>query len=78
MVEKTIILKDFNSVKRFVEIATSKSYDIELMYKNKTVNAKDIGGVFGLDLTKPLVCIAHSDTAGEFLMQIRSFLYEDK
>lgn len=78
MIEKTIALKNYSSVKEFIAIANSKSYDIELMYKNKTVNAKDAGGVFSLDLTKPLVMVAHCQTAGELLMQMRKFIYEDK
>ena len=32
MLEKTIILKDFEAVKKFVDIANEKSYDIELLY----------------------------------------------
>ena len=78
MIEKTIYLRDFDSVKRFIEIAQSKPYDIELMYKNKTVDAKDANAIFSLDLTKPLVLVAHCETAGELLMQIRSFVYEGR
>ncbi|MBO4432869.1 MAG: HPr family phosphocarrier protein [Clostridia bacterium] len=78
MIEKTISLKNFGAVKKFIEITQSKPYDIELMYKNKTVDAKNIDAVFSLDLTKPLVLIAHCETAGELLMQIRSFLYEGR
>ena len=78
MIEKTITLKNYNSVKEFIEIANSKPYDIELMYKNKTVNAKDTSGVFSLDLTKPIVMVAHCQSAGELLMQIRKYLYEDR
>ena len=78
MIEKTISLKNFDSVKKFVEIATSKPYDIELMYKNKTVDAKDIESIFSLDLTKPLVMVAHCQTSGELLMQIRNFLYKGR
>ncbi|MBR4762024.1 MAG: HPr family phosphocarrier protein [Clostridia bacterium] len=77
MVEKTLIFKDFGSIKRFVEIADSKPYDIELSYGKKTVNAKDISQVFSLDLTKPIVCVAHCENPGEFLMQIRKFIYRD-
>ncbi len=29
MLEKTIILKDFDTVKKFVDIANEKDYDIE-------------------------------------------------
>ena len=78
MIEKTVSLKNFDAVKRFIEITKNKPYDIELMYKNKTVNAKDIDAVFTLDLTKPLVLVAHCGSAGELLMQIRNFGYEGK
>ena len=61
MLEKTIILKDFNAVKEFVEIANSEPYDIELMYGKYIINAKSIMGVFSLDLTKPVVCVAQRE-----------------
>lgn len=78
MIEKTITLNNYNSIKKFVEITKTKPYDIELMYKNKTVNAKDINAIFSLDLTKPLVLVAHCDSAGELLMQIKKNIYEGK
>lgn len=78
MIEKTIMLKDFAAVKEFVEIANSKDYDIELMYGKYVINAKSIMGVFSLDLTKPLVMVAHCQGGGELLMQIKKFIYEDK
>ena len=78
MLEKTIILQDFNAVKEFVEIANSKDYDIERMYGKYVINAKSIMGVFSLDLTKPLVMVAHCECAGELLRQIKKFIYEDK
>ena len=78
MIEKTVILKDFTAVKEFVEIANSKDYDIELMYGKYVINAKSIMGVFSLDLTKPLVCVAHTESPAEFLRQIKKFIYEDK
>ena len=78
MIEKTIYFKDFGAVKRFLEITRQKPYDIELMYKNKTVDAKNADAIFSLDLTKPLVLVAHCESAGELLMQIRKFLYEGR
>ena len=78
MIEKTITLKDFGAVKEFVEIANSKDYDIELMLGKYIINAKSIMGVFSLDLTKPLVMVAHCDSAGILLRQINKFIYEDK
>lgn len=75
MLEKTIVLKDFEAVKNFVDIANTKSYDIELLSGKYVVNAKSIMGVFSLDLTKPLVMVAHTDSPAELLHQTATFHY---
>lgn len=75
MLEKTIILKDFEAVKKFVDIANEKPYDIELLSGKYIVNAKSIMGVFSLDLTKPLVMVAHTDSHVELLRAIAQFEY---
>lgn len=75
MLEKTIILKDFEAVKKFVDIANEKPYDIELLSGKYVVNAKSIMGVFSLDLTKPLVMVAHTDSHAELLRSIAQFEY---
>lgn len=76
MLEKTIILKDFEAVKNFVDIANEKPYDIELLSGKYVVNAKSIMGVFSLDLTKPLVMVAHTDAHAELLKQTSPFHYD--
>lgn len=76
MLEKTIVLKDFEAVKNFVDIASSKPYDIELLSGKYIVNAKSIMGVFSLDLTKPLVMVAHTDAPAELLRQTAPFHFE--
>ena len=75
MLEKTIMLKDFEAVKNFVDIANQKPYDIELLSGKYVVNAKSIMGVFSLDLTKPLVMVAHTDSPAEILRQTAQFEY---
>lgn len=75
MLEKTIILKDFEAVKKFVDIANEKPYDIELLSGKYVVNAKSIMGVFSLDLTKPIVMVAHTDSHAELLRQTMQFEY---
>ena len=40
MLEKTIILKDFEAVKNFVDISNEKPYDIELLSGKYIVNAQ--------------------------------------
>lgn len=76
MLEKTIILKDFEAVKNFVDISNEKPYDIELLSGKYIVNAKSIMGVFSLDLTKPLVMVAHTDSHAELLRQTLPFHYD--
>lgn len=76
MLEKTILLKNFESVKLFVDIASEKPYDIELLSGKYVVNAKSIMGVFSLDLTKPLVMVAHTDSHAELLRQTAQFHYD--
>lgn len=73
MFEKTIILKDFDAVKKFVDIANQKDYDIELLSGKYVVNAKSIMGVFSLDLTKPIVMVAHTDSYAELKNQTAQF-----
>ena len=75
MLEKTIMLKDFEAVKKFVDIANQKPYDIELLSGEYIVNAKSIMGVFSLDLTKPIVMVAHTDSHAELLRQTAQFEY---
>lgn len=78
MFEKTIMLNSFEDVKKFVDIAYSKDYDIELLSGKYVVNAKSIMGVFSLDLTKPLVVAAHCENSAEFARQMEQFAKEHK
>lgn len=76
MYEKTVLLSNFASVKKFTEIAKSKDYDIELVSGKKSVDAKDINNLFAFDLTKPLVMVAHTDSPAELARQISPYFYE--
>lgn len=76
MFEKTIKLESFEDVKKFVEIASSKDYDIELLSGKYVVNAKSIMGVFSLDLTKPITVVAHCENVAEFARQMEKFANE--
>ena len=70
MLEKTIILKNFEAV------TNEKPYDIELLSGKYVVNAKSIMGIFSLDLTKPIVMVAHTDSHAELLRQTAQFHYD--
>lgn len=78
MLEKTLFLGNIDDVKNFVDMANTKPYDIELMSGKYIVNAKSIMGVFSLDLTKPVIMVAHCDTAGELSRQIAPYVFVDK
>ncbi len=78
MLEKTLILNNFEEVKRFVDLASSKDYDIELMSGKYVVNAKSIMGVFSLDLTKPVIMAAHCENVAELSRQVEPFIYDPK
>lgn len=78
MLEKTLILNNFEEVKRFVDLASSKDYDIELMSGKYVVNAKSIMGVFSLDLTKPVIMAAHCENVAELSRQVEQFIYDPK
>ena len=78
MLEKTLILNSFNEVKNFVDLANTKDYDIELISGKYVVNAKSIMGVFSLDLTKPVVMVAHCENVAELSRQVEQFIYDPK
>ena len=55
-------LSKFESVKRFVELTSSKSCFCLLKSGRYTVDAKSILGIFSLDLSKPVILeVADSD-----------------
>lgn len=78
MLEKTIILKSFDDVRNFVNLANTVEYDIELVSGKYTVDAKSIMGVFSLDLTKPMTMVAHCELAASLAKKIEPFLVEEK
>ena len=70
------MLRSMDDVKKFVDIANTKSYDIELMSGKYIINAKSIMGVFSLDLTKPVTMVAHCDSVAELARQVAPFALE--
>ena len=76
LLERTIVLGQIEDVKKFVNIAMTKNYDIDLTSGKYTVNAKSIMGIFSLDLTKPIVFLAHCDSDDKLLSDIQQFIPE--
>ena len=73
MLEKELMLTNFEDVKKFVEITNSKDYPIELLSGKYVINAKSIMGIFSLDLTKPVTMVAHCDNIAALSRQIAPF-----
>ena len=76
MFEQTLLLSNFDSVRKFVDLANEEPYEIQLVSGKATVNAKSIIGVFSLDLTKPVVVVAHTETPAEFALKIKPVAYK--
>ncbi|MBE6728326.1 MAG: HPr family phosphocarrier protein [Ruminococcaceae bacterium] len=78
MLEKKLLLDHYDKVKKFVAVACSKDYDIELMSGKYVVNAKSIMGVFSLDLTRPVTMVAHCEMVADIMRQIKPFIFEEE
>ncbi len=76
MIEKTLLLDNIDKVREFVDIATSKEYNITLKSDKFIVDAKSIMAVFSLDLTKPVKMQADCKTVIDLTRQIEKFVYQ--
>ena len=66
-------LGKFESVKRFVEVASNKSCSCVLKSGKYVVDAKSILGIFSLDLTKPVILeVADGDYAAFDAFRVNS------
>ena len=78
MVEKIILLNEFETVRTFVNQAMLQSFDVDLVSGKYTVNAKSIMGVFSLDLTKPVTVVAHCEENDQFSEFCEKYRYQPK
>lgn len=76
MLTKILLLDTIDFVREFVDIASSKDYEITLKSGDIVVDAKSIISVFSLDLTKPVEMTAHCKTAFELSRQVEKFCYK--
>ena len=66
-------LSKFESVKRFVELSSSKSCFVTLKSGRYVVDGKSILGIFSLDLSKPVVLeVGDGDYAAFAVFRINS------
>ena len=54
MFERTVRLRDRDSVSEFVKAAAECSFNVDVCYDRIVVDGKSILGVLGLDLTREL------------------------
>ncbi len=78
MLEKKLLLNNMDKLRRFVEIASAQSYDIELVSGRFHADGKSMIGIFALDLTRPVTMVAHGLSCGDLLRQIQPFLCDKK
>lgn len=64
------------SVKRFVNIVGSYSYDIDIRSGRFLIDAKSLLGIFSLDLSKPVVLEIHSDNCDDLIKDLKPFIVD--
>ena len=74
--KKTIYLKTISDVKKFVNIVTKCSYDVDLISDRYVIDAKSIIGIFSLDLSKPIKLVTNGNEGEEILDELKEFICE--
>lgn len=75
MVERSILISNYDDAIKFSDIVSSHSFDTELVSGKYTVNAKSIMGIFSLDLTKPVKMVSHCEEDDSILSEVEQYLY---
>ncbi|MBQ9084268.1 MAG: HPr family phosphocarrier protein [Clostridia bacterium] len=76
MQEISIILKDIQSVRDFVQQVILLDYEVDLMQGRYIVDAKSIMGIFALDILSPITVQAHTKDASAFFERIKGYIVE--
>ena len=76
MQEISIILKDIQSVRDFVQQVILLDYEVDLMQGRYIVDAKSIMGIFALDILSPITVQAHTKDASAFFERIKDYIVE--
>ncbi len=78
MLKANLFFKTLEDVKKFVNLAMLKDYEMDLVSGKYVVNAKSIMGIFSLDLTKPVSLIAHNEGDDQLENEIKEFIYTEE
>jgi len=68
-----LFLGHAENVKKFVNIASSYPYDMDLRIGRHVVDAKSILGIFSLDLSKEVFLDIHADSCDDILHALEPF-----
>lgn len=75
----TVMLSSINDVKKFVNAAVSRPYDIDVVSGRYIIDAKSIMGIFSIDLSKPVRVEVHGTgkDVENFRSDIADFIVDD-
>ncbi len=77
MLKVDLYFKTLEDVKKFVNLAMLKDYELDMISGKYVVNAKSIMGIFSLDLTKPITLEAHTEDDTELMDELAPFIFEE-
>lgn len=77
MLKVDLYFKTLEDVKKFVNLAMLKDYELDMISGKYVVNAKSIMGIFSLDLTKPITLEAHTENDAELEGELEPFIYKE-
>ena len=77
MLKANLYFKTLEDVKKFVNLAMLKDYELDMISGKYVVNAKSIMGIFSLDLTKPITLEAHTEDDLELESELEPFIFKE-
>lgn len=77
MFKANLYFKTLEDVKKFINVAMLKDYELDIISGKYVVNAKSIMGIFSLDLTKPITLEAHTDDDPALESELEPFIYKE-
>lgn len=77
MFRANLYFKTLEDVKKFVNLAMLKDYELDMISGKYVVNAKSIMGIFSLDLTKPITLEAHTEDDADLENELAPFIFKE-
>lgn len=77
MFKANLYFKTLEDVKKFVNLAMLKDYELDMISGKYVVNAKSIMGIFSLDLTKPITLEAHTEDDTSLESELEPFIFKE-